>query len=66
MAVKRALALLVALTACASPEARRTRGDGAGADPGNRDPVVEMHGGSEPYHDTPCLTTDALCRDAKK
>ena len=51
-----------AAAACASPEAQRVRGGGAGADPGNRDPVVEMHGGSRVYYDTPCLTTLEECR----
>lgn len=47
---------LLALTACGSPEADRERGGDAGADPGNRARLVEMHRGAEPYHDTPCLT----------
>jgi hypothetical protein len=49
-----ALAMLTAV-ACSSPEATRQRGGGPGADVGNRGPAVEMHGGSDPYHDTPRL-----------
>lgn len=55
--------LLLAATACTSPEARRERGGGPGADPGNRDAIVEIHGGAEPYHDTPCRTTDVECQE---
>ena len=51
----------VALAACASPEALRTRGGGAGADIGNRRAVVQFHDGAEPYHDTPCVTTLERC-----
>ncbi len=47
--------------ACASPEARRTRGGGSGADVGNRPPVVEIHAGADPYYDTPCATTLPRC-----
>jgi hypothetical protein len=43
----------LALAACASPEATRVRAGGAGADPGNRGPVVAMHEGSQPYWKTP-------------
>lgn len=48
------LVLATALVACASPEATRTRGDGArsGADVGNWSAVIEMHEGSRPYWDT--------------
>jgi hypothetical protein len=45
-------ALLIAfpaLAACDSPETRRTRGAGPGADVGNRTKVVEMHQGSQPF-----------------
>ncbi len=41
------------LTGCDSPEAKRTRGGGPGADVGNHDPVVEMHEGSLPFWKTP-------------
>jgi hypothetical protein len=43
----------VLLSGCASPEARRTRGGGPGADIGNRSSVVKMHEGSEPFWKTP-------------
>ena len=59
------LLLLVSVAACNSPEARRARGGGAGADPGNRDPIVEMHQGAQPYHDTPCRMTDVECPEQK-
>lgn len=51
-----ALALLLAalLVSCASPEASRVRGE-AGADPGNRTPVLDLHGKSDPTHDTPSV-----------
>ena len=59
----RAAILLLALGAgaCNSPEADRERGGGAGADPGNREPIVEMHQGADPYHETPCRMTDVEC-----
>lgn len=50
-----------ALAACASPEADRVRGGGPGADPGNRDAVVEIHAGAEPYAGTPCMTSLPRC-----
>ena len=49
------------LAACTSPEAERARGGGAGADIGNRSPVVRMHEGAEPYFKTPCVTTLSRC-----
>jgi hypothetical protein len=57
--VKRVLCVLVVacvVTACTSPEARRTRGGGPGADVGNRPAgtaAVAMHGGSDPFWKTP-------------
>jgi len=49
--------ILVALaTGCTSPEAKRARGGGPGADPGNRGAVVKTHEGSEPYYGTPRIT----------
>jgi hypothetical protein len=42
-----------ALAGCASPEAKRTRGDGPGADVGNRRQTVELHEGSRPFWKTP-------------
>ena len=53
--------LLLAVGACGSPEARRERGGGPGADAGNRDAVVDIHEGAEPYFDTPCRMTDVEC-----
>jgi hypothetical protein len=38
---------------CRSPEARRVRGQGPGADIGNRPNVVKMHEGSDPFWGTP-------------
>jgi hypothetical protein len=48
------LLLMLGLGACTSPEASRTRGDGAGGDVGNRDAVIDMHAGAQPYYHTPC------------
>jgi hypothetical protein len=57
--VRRTVTMVVAfslyLAGCASPEASRTRGGGPGADVGNRSEVVEMHEGSQPFHETPRL-----------
>jgi hypothetical protein len=64
--MKRIAWLLLALTACGSPEAARKRGGGAGADPGNRDAVVELNGGAQPYHDTPCKQSDDACKAARR
>ena len=47
------LIAFAALSACVSPETQRTRGGGPGADVGNRTKVLEMHGGSLPYWQTP-------------
>ncbi len=49
------LGTLLALLGCVSPEATRARGGGPGGDRGNRGEVIEMHAGSEPYHETPQL-----------
>lgn len=51
-AVTGALLAAVVLAGCASPEASRDRGQ-PGADVGNRSATLEMHGGSDPAHDTP-------------
>jgi len=61
LAVAAGLATAVSLAACTSPEATRVRGGGPGADMGNRDAVVEMHGGSNMYWKTPCKATEAQC-----
>jgi hypothetical protein len=53
---------LLLLAACASPEAARTRGDGPGADVGNRRNPVEIHAGAKPYHDTACVTESIECK----
>jgi hypothetical protein len=53
---KAAVALIVACScavACTSPEAKRTRGGGPGADVGNKGQPVEMHEGSRPFWKTP-------------
>ena len=42
-----------AVCGCASPEATRTRGDGPGADVGNRGQTVKLHEGSDPFWKTP-------------
>ena len=60
-----ALACIIAAAACTSPEATRTRGGGPGADPGNRDGIVEIHQGAEPFHDTPCRMTDVTCPEVR-
>jgi hypothetical protein len=54
-------AAVVILGACASPEATRVRGGGAGADVGNRNADLQMHEGSVIYANTPCLTTLPEC-----
>ncbi|UQA57309.1 hypothetical protein [Polyangium aurulentum] len=51
-----ALGTLTLVAGCPSPEAKRSRGGGAGADPGNhdRDGSVELHGErTDPYYRTP-------------
>ena len=52
---------LFLVAACASPEAKRTRGGGPGADPGNHSTVVELHAGSKMYYNTPCRTPKVKC-----
>lgn len=56
-----ALGAALVLGACASPEATRVRGGGAGADVGNRGANLQMHEGSVIYAETPCLTTLPEC-----
>ena len=48
-----ALIVCGALPACTSPEATRSRGQGPGADIGNRKQVVKMHEGSDTFWKTP-------------
>ena len=55
------VAVVFTLTACASPEAHRTRGDGPGADVRNWGKPVELHAGAQPYHKTPCVTEPVEC-----
>jgi hypothetical protein len=52
---------LFLVSACASPEAHRTRGDGPGADVRNWGEPVELHAGAQPYHKTPCVTDPVEC-----
>ena len=47
--------VLFYLAACGSPEQRRTRGGGPGADPGNRGTIVRLHEGARPFDKTPKL-----------
>jgi hypothetical protein len=47
------LIVCVAVAACVSPETTRSRGQGAGADVGNRTARVRMHEGSDPFSKTP-------------
>jgi hypothetical protein len=48
-----ALVALLTLAACGSPEARRARGGGPGADVGNRGEQIQLHGVRDPFHKTP-------------
>ena len=50
------VAALFILIGCQSPETKRSRGSGPGADVGNRttkSATVRMHEGSDPYAKTP-------------
>jgi hypothetical protein len=49
------LSAALLLLGCQSPEVKRSRGGGPGADLGYRGETVEMHAGSEPYYRTPQL-----------
>jgi hypothetical protein len=54
--VRLVLAMLISaaiVVGCRSPETSRVRGQGPGADIGNRAPVVKMHEGSNPFWGTP-------------
>jgi hypothetical protein len=55
-----AAAAVLALAACSSPEARRARAGGPGADVGNHGRPVSMHEGSDPYHDTPRVASGPI------
>lgn len=46
------LALALTAAVACSPEASRERGE-AGADPGNRDGTIEIHGTTDPSYGTP-------------
>jgi len=52
---------LASVTGCASPEAARVRGGGPGGDPGNHDPVAQLHAGAQMYYRTPCRTVKVKC-----
>lgn len=56
-----AVVMIGVLAACTSPEAKRTRGGGAGADIGNRSDSLQLHGGSLMYSRTPCLLPKSEC-----
>lgn len=49
------LALLIgsAAAGCTSPEAKRSRGGGPGADPQNRPATIRVHEGSRQFWETP-------------
>jgi hypothetical protein len=53
MALSILLTGVALVSGCVSPETTRTRGDGPGADVGNRRATVELHGGSDPFWKTP-------------
>ncbi len=53
--------LLIGLAGCASPEAKRVRGGGPGADLGNHDRYAELHQGAKMYYRTPCRTVKVKC-----
>jgi hypothetical protein len=61
VAMQLLLASLFLVSACSSPEARRTRGGGPGADVKNWARLVELHAGAQPFHETPCVT-EIECR----
>jgi hypothetical protein len=53
IALSMVLTSVALVSGCVSPETTRTRGDGPGADVGNRRATVELHGGSDPFWKTP-------------
>ncbi len=60
-----ALVVVALIAGCSSPEARRARQGGPGADVGNRDGVVTLHEGSQPYFKTPTPVQDLERRAAE-
>jgi hypothetical protein len=54
------VALVFALGACVSPEVKRSRGGGAGADVGNRSDSLHLHGGSLMFSRTPGVLPKAV------
>ena len=56
------------LLGCESPEVKRARGGGPGADLGYRGETIELHAGSEPYYRTPQLIDSqiAVAKNHKK
>ena len=64
MQLARVIVLVALGTACVSPEAKRVRGGGAGADVGNRTAALQMHAGSRMYSKTPCLLPKSECPGA--
>jgi hypothetical protein len=57
--------VLLSAAGCASPEAARARGGGAGGDVGNRKSSVEFHAGARPYYKTPCRAQPLPCQEPK-
>jgi hypothetical protein len=55
------LAVVVCASGCTPPEAQRVQGGDAGADIGNRSPVVEMHAGSVIYPAERCAVRGEEC-----
>jgi hypothetical protein len=53
IAVGTLLIACAAAVGCVSPETTRTRGDGPGADVGNKGSTVKLHEGSDPFWNTP-------------
>jgi hypothetical protein len=51
-----AVAAALCVVGCESPESRRVRGGGPGADVGNRRATVIFHQGAVVYYKTPCAT----------
>jgi hypothetical protein len=60
------IALLTAVLTACSPESQRSRGGGPGSDVGNKDEIVEMHRGAEPYYRTPNLQGTPPVEEARR